>query len=533
MDTIYRVVRNAVTGKWLVMSVLAKGRKKKVAAVLAAVLLLGGGVATTASAGSIYVNDVNADGICTKFTDGATNITNDAKGPICNASSMVDMASEPAGTLLLNANGSFLKGNLSINGALDVASNKILSLKAGTSATDATNVGQLSPVVSAFGGDAKIDSATGAVTGPTFKLTNGGTTTTVADALGGLDTALSTANTNISTNAGNITALQSSVGNGTVGLVQQNATTKAITVASASGGSNINFAGTDGLRVLSGVGQGTEDTDAATVAQLRASSLTNPNGKVIGALTYDDISLASARLGGSNGTLIRNLAAGHIAAGSMDAVNGGQLFDLQQKVTTIGGDVGIIKQGISIGGSGHGSLTLVGEGGNSTVVGQGASATGSDSTALGASSSASGSNSVALGANSVADRDGTVSVGSASHARQIANVAAGTQRTDAANWGQVQDALGAVQDWATRKFDQIDRRLNGMGAMSAAMSQMAFSAQGVDKVNRLGVGVGTQGAQAALAVGYSRQILPNLNVSLGGSSYGRDTAVGAGVAFGW
>jgi hypothetical protein len=65
------------------------------------------------------------------------------------------------------------------------------------------------------------------------------------------------------------------------------------------------------------------------------------------------------------------------------------------------------------------------------------------------------------------------------------------------------------------------------------MSQMAFSAQGVDKVNRLGVGVGTQGAQAALAVGYSRQILPNLNVSLGGSSYGRDTAVGAGVAFGW
>lgn len=45
--------------------------------------------------------------------------------------------------------------------------------------------------------------------------------------------------------------------------------------------------------------------------------------------------------------------------------------------------------------------------------------------------------SVALGTNSVADQDGTVSVGSAATQRRVVNLAAGTQDTDAATIGQV------------------------------------------------------------------------------------------------
>ncbi|WP_053092002.1 ESPR-type extended signal peptide-containing protein [Ralstonia insidiosa] len=52
---------------------------------------------------------------------------------------------------------------------------QIANVGAGTRATDAVNVGQLSPVVNALGGGAAIDPTTGAVTGPTYTLANGGT----------------------------------------------------------------------------------------------------------------------------------------------------------------------------------------------------------------------------------------------------------------------------------------------------------------------------------------------------------------------
>nr|WP_238482155.1 YadA-like family protein [Dyella acidiphila] len=404
-------------------------------------------------------------------------------------------------------------------------------------------------------------------------------------------------NANVKTNSDDIAALQT----GSLGLVQQDADTHAITVAAGTGGSAISIAGTDGGRVLGGLANGTENTDAVTIAQLKAVGLMDGNGNTLAALTYDDLTMSSAMLGGTKGTVIRNLANGSIAHGSSEAVNGGQLFDLQQNFTnqinTLNGQVnnlndnvnGIL-QGIADGSiTGNGSVTSPGTGTNSASVGEGSTASGSgstavgvdatasgdnstasgshavasgtdstatganavasgsgstasganavasgtNSTAVGSNSSATGNNSVALGANSTADRDNTVSVGSAGNERQITNVAAGTERTDAANWGQVQDAVNGVQDWARGQFEQVDRRINGMGAMSAAYSQMAFSAQGVDKLNRVGVGVGTQGGQSAFAVGYSHQIAPNLNVSFGGSTSGRDTSVGAGMAIGW
>jgi len=426
-------------------------------------------------------------------------------------------------------------------------------------------------------------------------------------------TDIATNKANIATNTTNITSLTDQISNGSVGLVKQDATTQAITVASTTGGTNINFAGTGGNRVLSGIGNGTGDSDAVTIAQLKAAGLWDPaSNRPLLSLVYDDLTMGTARLGGTKGTVLRNLGNGSIAHGSMEAINGGQLFDFQQdvknqmdaltgQVNALTNQVNQINQGLndgSLGGAGGAGTgtdsTALGEGSNasgagSTAVGTGANATGTNSTATGANSVASGTNStangngaqalgnnstatganaiasgegstanganavasgnnstalgsnatasadnsVALGANSTADRDNTVSVGSVGAERQITNVAAGTERTDAANWGQVQDAVQGAKDWASRKFEQVDRRMDSVGAMGAAMSQMAFSAQGVDKVNRIGVGVGRQGSQSAIALGYSHQILPNLNVSVGGSMSGSEKSVGAGMAFGW
>nr|WP_269320401.1 MULTISPECIES: YadA-like family protein [Dyella] len=520
---------------------------------------MSGGFATPAFAGQLIVND-GVDGGCAQHVEGAPVQITDA---LCNVSSIGGLSSSPVGTLVLNGYGGFLKGNLTIDGVFDLNSHKITSLSAGTASTDAVNVGQLSPLVNSLGGGAKIDPTTGAVTGPTYNLTNGGTQTTVGGALTALDNALTTANTNISTNATNISSLQTKVDNGSVGLVKQDATTQAITVASATGGTSINFAGTAGGRVLSGVANGVADSDAVTIAQLKAAGLISPTGKPLLSLVYDDLTMGSAMLGGTKGTVLRNLANGSIAHGSMEAINGGQLFDFQQDVqnqlNALNNQVNQITQGLndgSLGGaggagtgtnsaalgeganaSGSGSTASgansVASGNNSTANGSGAQATGNNSTALGSNATASANNSVALGGGSVADRDNTVSVGSVGAERQITNVAAGTERTDAANWGQVQDAVQGAKDWASRKFEQVDGRIDRMGAMSAAYSQMAFSAQGVNTPNRVGVGVGMQGGKSAVAVGVSHQFSPNFNVSFGGSASGKEASVGAGMAFGW
>lgn len=59
----------------------------------------------------------------------------------------------------------------------------------------------------------------------------------------------------------------------------------------------VNFAGTAGGRVLTGVANGVNDSDAVTIAQLRATGLIDYTGKEIGAVTYDDLTLGSVSLG--------------------------------------------------------------------------------------------------------------------------------------------------------------------------------------------------------------------------------------------
>ena len=534
---------------------------------------------------------------------------------------------------LIGQGGVSISGPASFDSAINMSGQQINSLADGIANADAVNFGQLkgtaTSIASALGGNASVN-ADGTITGPVYTLTDGTQISGVNGVVTEFDNRV-TANTTdianldgrVTTNETNIGQLQNDISNGAVGLVKQDATTGLITVAGSSGGNLVDFTGTDGLRRITGVENGVSDDDVVTMSQLKAAGLYDPSGDPMTVVSYDDHSLASATLGGSNGTLLNNVAAGLIASGSMQAVNGGQLFDMQSdfqskvdalnsQVGGLDGRIGSIEQGIAdgtIGGPGNGgggtpgygpnpgsgdNSVVVGEGANasgkdstavgnganasgdsstavgngavasgsnstatganaqatgnnstangansvasgsgSTAVGEGAKATGQDSTALGSNSSATANNSVALGAGSVADRDNTVSVGSEGHERQITNVAAGTQRTDAANWGQVQDAVNGVKDWADRKFHQVDKRINRMGAMSAAYGQMAFSAQGLETKNRLGVGVGTQGGQSAIALGYSRQLQPNMNLSFGGSASAGEVSVGAGMSFGW
>ena len=203
---------------------------------------------------------------------------------------------------------------------------------------------------------------------------------------------------------------------------------------------------------------------------------------------------------------------------------------------------------------------------NAVAVGESASVTAASATAIGQGASASAEGAVAIGQNAVADRANTVSVGSADNQRQVTNVAAGTQATDAANVGQVQASAAETRAYADttatqavssanaytdqkfaawgesldtfrgdveRRFYDTDRRIDRQGAMGAAMLNMATSAAGIRTQNRVGVGVGFQGGESALSVGYQRAINDRATVTFGGALSGDEKSVGVGAGFGW
>ncbi|QCZ97562.1 hemagglutinin [Stenotrophomonas sp. pho] len=237
-----------------------------------------------------------------------------------------------------------------------------------------------------------------------------------------------------------------------------------------------------GERQITNLAAGSANTDAVNVAQLKgAISLIDDVASA--AVTYDldgsgNPNYRRVTLGAGTGTTtIGNLAAGAVTAGSLEAVNGGQLaatnsaiasffggraaFDPASgiftaplfEISTIstGGAIakGLYENATDAFAAVDGSLvnlntqiTDIRNGGtkylrvNST--GTEALATGADSIAVGTNARATAANSIAVGAGSLADRANSVSIGAAGAERQVTNMAAGTAATDAVNVGQLQ-----------------------------------------------------------------------------------------------
>jgi len=193
-------------------------------------------------------------------------------------------------------------GATTYNSNSDYYNNKINRLGNGTADTDAINLGQLRGAVNTLGGGATIN-ADGTVKAPTYTI-QGSNYTDVGGALGKLDSGLSTANTNI-------TNLTNNLNNGSVGLVRQAKAGDDITVAKDTNGARVNFAGTAGNRVLSGVARGVADTEAVNVSQLKGvvsaiggGSVINTDGTIkapsyaIQGGSYDNVGDALSKLDG-------------------------------------------------------------------------------------------------------------------------------------------------------------------------------------------------------------------------------------------
>ncbi|MEN8626932.1 YadA-like family protein, partial [Psychrobacter proteolyticus] len=148
---------------------------------------------------------------------------------------------------------------------------------------------------------------------------------------------------------------------GNAAITATTSTTGAVAVGDAANGV---------YRQVTGVAAGTADSDAVNVSQLKSVSdaLESSNEALSNAAVQydtnpdDTVNKGSITLGGgAAGTTITNVNGGAINAGSTDAINGGQLYNLGNDVAgIIGGDAAIDDEGnltaTNIGGTGASNL---------------------------------------------------------------------------------------------------------------------------------------------------------------------------------
>nr|WP_254617195.1 YadA-like family protein [Burkholderia metallica] len=341
----------------------------------------------------------------------------------------------PADDITVGAN----TGGNAVNFSSKTGARKLTGIAAGdvsATSTEAVNGSQLhdvsDSVASAIGGGASVN-PDGSISAPSFTVGDGSGGTKIVNSVGDVVTNL---DGRVTSNEGGIKKLSEQLESGELGLVQQNPTTGMITVGATTGGTSVNFAGTGGARVLSGVANGVGDDDVVTVSQLRATGLIDYTGKEVGAVTYDSgLNFDTVTFAGTFGTKLQRVAAGEISATSMDAVNGSQLFDLQEQFAKQYGDLsgqlgdlssrfgdlsdrlGDLEANPGTGGPGTGDgSTVVGEGAvasgeNSSAIGEGSLASGENASAVGQGAVASGNNGSAIGQGSVASGENGSALG--------------------------------------------------------------------------------------------------------------------------
>nr|WP_286378414.1 YadA-like family protein [Acinetobacter sp. R933-2] len=270
-------------------------------------------------------------------------------------------------------------------------------------------------LVNSLGGGSKVNQD-GSITGPTYNV-GGGTQTNVGDALDALNSKVNnvdgTANAGWTVKAGdksqtikpkatvefvgdnNITVTQENDKEGNAKLAvelnkkldveQLKAGDTVINTGGVSIGQVVQLGGTGliiqngpsvttagisaGNKVITNVAAGQKDTDAVNKGQLD-SAINNISNKVDQAnnnvVQYDKnadgtVNKDSVTLGGGDkGTTITNVADGKVTQGSKDAVNGGQLWNVEQKVNQNTSDINNIKNEIN-----NGSIGLVQQTGGS------------------------------------------------------------------------------------------------------------------------------------------------------------------------
>ena len=170
-------------------------------------------------------------------------------------------------------------------------------------------------------------------------------------------------------------------------------------------------------------------------------------------------------------------------------------------------------------------------GANSYAFGNDNYVSGSNTFVLGNNVNTSATNAVVLGDGSVGV-DNAVSVGAPGNERQIKNVAPGTEATDAATVGQVQEvAQGAYNNavYLSNSMNKLDNRVNKVGAGAAALA--ALHPIDTDDKFTMGLGYGNYRSAHAMAMGMFYRPTEKIMISVGGAFGNGENMVNAGISF--
>ena len=163
--------------------------------------------------------------------------------------------------------------------------------------------------------------------------------------------------------------------------------------------------------------------------------------------------------------------------------------------------------------------------GNNNTVG------GNNTFVMGNNVNTNATNAVVLGDGSVGV-DNAVSVGAPGKERQIKNVAPGTEATDAATVGQVQEvAQGAYNNavYLSNSINKLDNRINKVGAGAAALA--ALHPIDTDDKFTMGMGYGNYRSAHAMAMGMFYRPTEKIMISVGGAFGNGENMVNAGISF--
>lgn len=218
-------------------------------------------------------------------------------------------------------------------------------------------------------------------------------------------------------------------------------------------------------------------------------------------------------LAGASGMVISNVANGLIAAGSRDAVNGGQLHSMQQQLN---GRMDGLEQRIDDAPAPRAlasSSVPKPQAEETSVVPEG-----KDSQQV---ASVGEGDKPAPQPKANKDNSPKPQVDTAELEKMLARA---NEYTD-----------GAISNFE-RRLDKMDKRFNRMAAMSSAQTAMAMNTAGLATYNRLGAGVGYSEGESAMAVGYQRVLNEkgSATFSLNGAfTNSGERSMGVGVGIGW
>ena len=230
--------------------------------------------------------------------------------------------------------------------------------------------------------------------------------------------------------------------------------------------------------------------------------------------------LNQLNLAGANGMVLGNVANGLIAPGSRDAVNGGQLHAMEQRLD---GRIDGIEQRVDATPEGRALASASAPTPPAAPEAEGPAGAPGEPAAASAGRAGGGIAS-ADGGGSPAPADAPAPTPQVNTADLEKMLARANEYTD-----------GAISNFE-RRLDKMDKRFNRMAAMSSAQSAMAMNTAGLATYNRLGAGVGYSDGESALAVGYQRVLNErgSATFSLNGAfTNSGEQSVGLGVGIGW